>query len=118
MGDLLKKSKENGHIKQFKFGLMYCDYHKTPITKELLKIKKNKCIAHGKYCKYLIIDGGYEMHKKSGEIREYDKIPKENLNEWSRPFRKGEVVDFKGVKMEIIRIKQVKKEIHLRFKGC
>lgn len=117
MGDLLKISKENGPTRQRDLGFMYCDYHKIPITTGMLKRKKYKCVAHGRYCKYVKFDGGFYMRKDTGEIREYEKIPKKDLGDWSRPFRKGEVVDFKGVKMEIVRIKQVKKEIHLRFKG-
>ena len=35
---------------------------------------------------------------------------------WSKPFHVGEVVLFKGVPMEIVRVKKLRKEIHLRFK--
>lgn len=57
------------------------------------------------------------MRKDTGEMREYDKIPKEELGEWSKPFHVGLKVDFLGVKMEIIKIKQVRKQIVLQFAG-
>lgn len=57
------------------------------------------------------------MRKRDGEIREYDKIPKEELGEWSKPFHVGMKTDFLGVNMEIIKIKQVRKELVLRFAG-
>lgn len=60
------------------------------------------------------------MREYDGYIKEYNAIPKEELSEelglWSRPFHVGEVVNFKGVQMEIIKIKKARKEIHLRFK--
>ena len=60
------------------------------------------------------------MRKDDGHVESYDKIPEEekppiNDDLWSEPFHKGEIVDFKGVKMEIVRIKRLRKEIHLRF---
>ena len=57
------------------------------------------------------------MHEKSGEIKEYDKIPKKELGEWSKPFHVGMKVDFQGVNMEVVKIKQLRKEITLRFAG-
>ena len=57
------------------------------------------------------------LHEKTGVIKEYDKIPKVELGEWSKPFHVGMKVDFLGVNMEIIKIKQLKKEITLHFAG-
>lgn len=46
------------------------------------------------------------------EIRDYDKIPdKEN---WSEPFSEGQIVDILGKKMQIVRVKKLRGEIHLR----
>lgn len=57
------------------------------------------------------------MRKDDGHIEHYDKIPEKEKRDdsWSEPFHLGEVVEFKGVKMEIIKIKKLRKEIHLRF---
>lgn len=62
------------------------------------------------------------MRTSDGLIKEYSKIPKEQLKKkdsdifkWSKPFKLNEIVDFKGIKLKIIRIKKVKKEIHLKW---
>ena len=57
------------------------------------------------------------MRKNTGEIREVEKIPKEELGEWSEPFHEGEVVEFKDVRMKIVKIKKMRKELTLRFAG-
>lgn len=55
------------------------------------------------------------MHKKTGKIKPYDKIPRVVREAWSEPFHVGESVEFKNVRMKIIKIKKLRKEIHLRF---
>ena len=57
------------------------------------------------------------MRKDDGEIREFDRIPKEELGAWSKPFHVGQEVDFLGVTMEIVKIKKARKEIILRHSG-
>lgn len=57
------------------------------------------------------------LRKRDGIIKQYDEIPKEELGEWSKPFHVGMKVDFQGVNMEIIKIKQVRKQILLQFAG-
>lgn len=57
------------------------------------------------------------LRKRDGEIKRYDEIPKEELGGWSKPFHEGMKVDFLGVKMEIIKIKQVRKQLTLQFAG-
>lgn len=57
------------------------------------------------------------MRKRDGVIKEYDKIPKRELGEWSKPFHVGMKVDFLGINMKIIKIKKLKKELTLRFAG-
>ena len=37
--------------------------------------------------------------------------------EWSKPFHEGEIIDFKGVKMRIVRIKKLRKQVWLEFAG-
>ena len=56
------------------------------------------------------------MRKDTGEIKEYDKIPEPEKRDdsWSEPFHLGEVVEFKGVRMKIIKIKKLRKQIHLQ----
>ena len=57
------------------------------------------------------------LRTDTGEIRKYEAIPKKEivLGQWSKPFHKGMKVDFLGVKMEIIRIKKVRKQLILQF---
>lgn len=57
------------------------------------------------------------MDKRTGEIRHHEDIPKEELGHWSEPFKIGDEIDFKGVNMKIIKIKKLKKQIVLEFKG-
>lgn len=57
------------------------------------------------------------MQTETGEIRRVEKIPKEELGKWSEIFYQGEIVEFKGVKMEIVKIKKLRKELVLRFAG-
>ncbi len=57
------------------------------------------------------------MKKDTGEIRRVEEIPKEELGKWSEPFSLDEIVEFKGVKMKIVRIKKARKELTLRFAG-
>jgi len=60
------------------------------------------------------------MNTKTGEIRPImaieKEVPKNKLGEWSKPFYKGMQVNFSGVRAEIIKIKQAKKQIHLQYK--
>ena len=58
------------------------------------------------------------MNTESGEIKDYDKIPDEEIppvrnDIWSEPFKVGDEVVVLGVKMKIVKIKKQKKEIHL-----
>lgn len=57
------------------------------------------------------------LKKDTGEIKDYKLIPKEELGEWSKPFHEGMKVDFLGVKMEIVKIKQMRKQPTLQFAG-
>ena len=57
------------------------------------------------------------MHEQTGEIREVGKILPSERDQWSEAFHEGETVTFKGVLMKIIKIKKLRKEIHLQFVG-
>ncbi len=57
------------------------------------------------------------MNTETGEIRSCDKIPPEDRDKWSKPFKVGDVVLVLGVRMKIIKIKQMRQEIHLQFAG-
>lgn len=56
------------------------------------------------------------MDKRTGEIKQYMDIPKDQKVDFSQPFELGDVVDFKGVQCEIIRIKPVTGVVWLKFK--
>ena len=45
------------------------------------------------------------MHKETGEIREYEKVPNDVRPCWSEPFHIGQVVELFGVKLKIQRVK-------------
>lgn len=55
------------------------------------------------------------MKKDTGEIREYEKIPKKEIEfgKWSEPFHEGEIIELKGVRMKIKRIKKLRGELIL-----
>jgi len=57
------------------------------------------------------------MQPETGEIRNVEIIPHEERDKWSEEFKVGDIVDFKGVRMKIIRIKQMRKIIILEFAG-
>ena len=57
------------------------------------------------------------MNKDSGEIRDYEKIPPTERDAWSKPFEVGQTIEVLGVNMRIIKVKQMRKEIHLQFCG-
>lgn len=56
------------------------------------------------------------MHTDTGEIRIYEDIPKQDIadRKWSDPFAVGDLVEVKGVTMEITRIKQLRGELVLK----
>ena len=57
------------------------------------------------------------MQQETGEIRRYDKIPEPERPQWSKPFKTGDVFIINGVRMRLIKIKQMRKELHFKFDG-
>ena len=54
------------------------------------------------------------MNDNKYEIRDYDKIPRGEPG-WSPPFRVGDTVEVLGQHMVVIRVKKLRREIHLRL---
>lgn len=54
------------------------------------------------------------MQEETGEIRKVEEIP-EDRRGWSKSFHVGEIVEFKGIKVKILKIKQLRGQIVL---GC
>lgn len=55
------------------------------------------------------------MNEETGEIKPIDDIPPEDIHKWSKPFKTGDVMIINGIKMELIKIKTMRKELHFKF---
>ena len=60
------------------------------------------------------------MRKDNGLIRDYKDVEEETTKEerkrdWSKPFSVGDIVEIYGVRVELIKVKKMRKELHFRF---